>query len=188
MGNHGHIPMNQRLNWAKKNWTVAQCSKFLLGFALHLQIKVPEFEGRVEKHSFQSVMICSAMSSAGVGPLCFIKSKVNKVTYQEVSEYFMLLSAHKLYGDADFLFQRDLALAQYQNYYWFTRHDTITVFDWPANSPDLNSRQSTGYCQEEDEKHPNQQYRRAEGHYESTLAFNNGSAMPQADRPNAMLH
>jgi len=64
----------------------------------------------------------------------------------------------------------DLALAQCQNY-WFTRHYTITVFDWPANSPDLNSRQSIGYCQEEDEKHPNQQYRRAEGHYESTLAF-----------------
>jgi len=45
----------KRLNWAKekKNWTVAQWSKFLLGFALHLQIKVPEFGGRVEKHRIQ---------------------------------------------------------------------------------------------------------------------------------------
>ena len=50
------------------------------------------------------------MSSAGVGPLCFVKSKVNTAVYQEILEHFMLLSADKLYGDADFLFQQNLAL------------------------------------------------------------------------------
>ncbi len=40
------------------------------------------------------------MSSAGVGPLCFIKSKVNAAVYQELLEHFMLPSADKLYGDA----------------------------------------------------------------------------------------
>ncbi len=50
-------------------------------------------------------MIWAAMSSAGVGPLCFPKSTVNAVFYQEILEHFMLPSANKLYGDADFIFQ-----------------------------------------------------------------------------------
>ncbi len=44
---------NQKhLTWAKekKNWTVAQWSKVFSDFAFHLEIKVPESEGRVERH------------------------------------------------------------------------------------------------------------------------------------------
>ncbi len=41
----------------------------------------------------QSVMIWAAMSSAGVGPLCFLKSTVNTAIYQEILEHFMLPSA-----------------------------------------------------------------------------------------------
>ncbi len=48
----------------------------------------------------QSVMIWGAVTSAGVGPLCFIKSKVNAAIYQEILEHVMLPSADKLYGDA----------------------------------------------------------------------------------------
>ncbi len=51
------------------------------------------------------------MSSAGVGPLCFLRSKVNTAVYQEVLEHFMLPAADQLYGDADFSFQQDLAPA-----------------------------------------------------------------------------
>ncbi len=53
------------------------------------------------------VMIWAAETSAGVGPLCFIKSKVNEAFYQEILEHFMLTSADKLYEYADFLFQQD---------------------------------------------------------------------------------
>ncbi len=53
----------------------------------------------------QFVMIWAAMSSAGVGPLCFLKSTVNAAIYQDILEHFMLPSADKLYGDADFIFQ-----------------------------------------------------------------------------------
>ncbi len=59
----------------------------------------------------KSEMIWAAMSSAGVGPLCFLKSTVNAAIYQEILEHFMLHSADKLYGDADFIFQQDLAPA-----------------------------------------------------------------------------
>ncbi len=45
----------------------------------------------------------------GVGPLCFLRSTVNAAIYQEILEHFMLPSADKLYGDADFIFQQDLA-------------------------------------------------------------------------------
>ncbi len=55
----------------------------------------------------QSVMVCAAVSSAGVGPLCFLKSTVNT----DINQHFMLPSADKLYGDADFIFQQDLAPA-----------------------------------------------------------------------------
>ncbi len=71
------------------------------------------------------------ISSAGVGPLCFLKSTVNAAIYQEMLEHFMLPSADKLYGDADFIFQQDLAPAH-------TAKGTkagsmamvITVLDW----------------------------------------------------------
>ncbi len=79
------------------------------------------------------------MSSAGVGPLCFLKSTVNAAIYQEILEHFMLPSADKLYGDTDFIFQQDLAPAHTAKgtKSWFNDHG-VTVLDWPANSPDLN--------------------------------------------------
>ncbi len=42
----------KHLTWAveKKNWTVAQWSKVKVNFAFHLEIKVPESGGRVERH------------------------------------------------------------------------------------------------------------------------------------------
>ncbi len=56
------------------------------------------------------------MSSAGVGPLCFLKSTVNAAIYQEILEHFMLPSADQLYGDADFIYQQDLAPANTARY------------------------------------------------------------------------
>ncbi len=59
--------------------------------------------------------------------------------YQEFLEHFMLPSADKLYGDADFIFQQDLAPAHTAKgtKSWFNDHG-VTVLDWPANSSDLN--------------------------------------------------
>ncbi len=53
----------------------------------------------------KSVMNWGVATSAGVVPLCFIKSKVNVAIYQGMLEQFMLPSANELYGDADILFQ-----------------------------------------------------------------------------------
>ncbi len=59
----------------------------------------------------QSVMIWDAMSSVGVGPLCFLKTNVTAPVYQDILEHFMLPSADQRFKDADFIFQQDLAPA-----------------------------------------------------------------------------
>ncbi len=151
-----HRQRQKRLTWAveKKNWTVAQWSKVLFSDESKFRISFGNQGPRVWRKSGeaqnpcclkssvkfpQSVMIWAAMSSAGVGPLCFLKSTVNAAIYQEILEHFMLPSADKLYGDADFIFQQDLAPAHTAKgtKSWFNDHG-VGVLDWPANSPDLN--------------------------------------------------
>ncbi len=101
----------KRLTWAveKKNWTVAQWSKvlfsdeskFCISFGNQGPRKILEEEWRgtefmlleVQCEVPQSVMIWAAMSSAGVGPLCFLKSTVNAAIYQDILEHYMLPSA-----------------------------------------------------------------------------------------------
>ncbi len=95
----------KRLTWAveKKNWTVAQWSKVLFSDESKFCISFGNQGPRVWRKSGeahnpcclkfsvkfpQSVMIWAAMSSAGVGPLCFVKSTVNAATYQEILEHF----------------------------------------------------------------------------------------------------
>ncbi len=66
-------------------------------------------------------------------------STVNAAIFQDMLERCMLPSADKLYGDADLIFQQDLAPAHTTKgtKSWFNDHG-FTVLDWPANSPDLN--------------------------------------------------
>ncbi len=87
----------------------------------------------------ESVMIWGAMSSADVGPLCFLKTNVTAPVYQYILEHFMLPSADQLFKDADFIFQQDLAPAHTakSTKSWLNDHG-VGVLDWPANSPDLN--------------------------------------------------
>ncbi len=135
----------------------------------------------------QSVMIWAAMSSAGVGPLCFLKSTVNAAIYQEILEHFMLPSADKLYGDADFIFQQDLAPAHTAKgtKSWF--NDQGVGYAWLASKlawPEPH-RESMGYCKEEDERHQTQQCRWPEGHCQRNLGFHTTSAVPQTDHLHA---
>ncbi len=138
----------KHLTWAKekKNWTAAQWSKVLFSDESKFCISFGNQGPRVWRKSGeaqnpcclissvkfpQSLMIWAAMSSAGVDPLCFLKSTVNTAINQEKK-------ADKLYGDADFIFQQDLAPAHTAKgtKSWFNDHG-VTVLDWPANSPDL---------------------------------------------------
>ncbi len=84
-------------------------------------------------------MIWGAMSSAGVVPLCFLKTNVTAHVYQEILEHFMLPFADQLFKDADLVFQQDLVPAHTakSTKLWLNEHG-VGVLDWPANSPDLN--------------------------------------------------
>ncbi len=84
-------------------------------------------------------MIWGEMSSAGVGPLCFLKTNITAPVYQDILEHFMLPSADQLFKDADFIFQQDLAPVHTakSTKSWLNDHG-VDVLDWPANSPDLN--------------------------------------------------
>ncbi len=116
----------KRLAWAKdkKDWTAAEWSKVMFSdeskFCISFGNQGPRVwrkrgeaqNPRCLRSSVkfpQSVMVWGAMSSAGVGPLCFLRSKVNTAVNQEVLEQFMLPAADQLYGDADFIFQQELA-------------------------------------------------------------------------------
>ncbi len=79
------------------------------------------------------------MSSAGVGPLCFLKTNIPAPVNQDILEHFMLLSADQLFKDADFFFQQALAPAHTakSTKSWLNDHG-VGVLDWSANSPDLN--------------------------------------------------
>ncbi len=70
----------------------------------------------------------------------------------------MLPSADRRFKDADFIFQQDLAPAHTakSTKSWLNDHG-VGVLNWPANSPDLNPRESMGYCQEENEKQETKQ-------------------------------
>ncbi len=75
------------------------------------------------------------MSSAGVGPLFFLKTNVTAPVYQEMLEYFMLPSADQPFKDADFIFQQNLAHAHTakSTKSWLKDHD-VGVLDWSAKN------------------------------------------------------
>ncbi len=109
-----------RISWVKekKNWTVAQWSKVLFSDESKFCISFGNQGPRVwrkggEAHSpsflkfsvkFPQSVIWGAMSSAGVGPLCSLKTNVTATVYQDILEHFMLPSADQICKYADFIF------------------------------------------------------------------------------------
>ncbi len=142
--------LNQRqrqkhLTWAveKKNWTVAQWSKVLFSDESQFCISFGNQGPRVWRKTGeaqnpcclkssvkfpQSVMIWAAMSSAGVGPLCFLKSTVNAAIYQEILEHLHL---HFTFMHlADTFIQSDLHCIQVTVFIIFF---ISSCFPWESN-------------------------------------------------------
>ncbi len=124
------------------------------------------------------------MPSAGVGPLCFLKTNIPAPVYQEILEHFMLLSADQLFKDADLIFQQDLAPAHTakSTKSWLNDHG-VGVLDWAANSPDLNPIENLWDIVKR--KMRNKRPTNAEGHCQRNLGFHTTSAVPQTDHLHA---
>ncbi len=133
----------------------------------------------------QSVMIWAAMSSAGVGPLCFLKSTVNPAIYQEILALNASFCWQALWR-CWFHFQETWHLPTAKvTKSWLNDHGVYCA--WLASKlawPEPH-RESMGYCQEEDERHQTQQCRWAEGHCQRNLGFHTTSAVPQTDHLHA---
>ncbi len=131
------------------------------------------------------------MSSAGVGPLCFLKTNITAPVYQDILEHLMLPSADQLFKDADFIFQQDFAPAHTakSTKSWLNEHG-VGVHYWPANSPDLNPIKNLwGRGKwEENDKQETKKCRWAEGHCQRNLGFHTTSAVPQTDHLHATLN
>ncbi len=154
----GYSCRQRHLNWAKekKNWTLAQWSKVLFSDESKFCISFGNQGPRVwrkggEAHSPsclkssvkfpQSVMIWGAMSSAGIDPLCFLKTNITAPVYQDILEHFMLPSADQ--------FLKMLISFSSRIWYhahtakstktWLNDHGVGVVLDWSANSPDLKT-------------------------------------------------
>ncbi len=125
----------RHLTWAveKKNWTVAQWSKVLCSdkskFCFSFGNQGLESGGSLERHrihvawspvwSFWSQWWFGVPWRLLVLVHCVLSSpKSMQPFYQEILEHFMLPSADKLYGDADFLFQQDYSTCPHcQNHF-----------------------------------------------------------------------
>ncbi len=84
-------------------------------------------------------MIWGAMSSAGIGPLVFLKTNVTAPDYKYIWSTSCFLLLNSFFKDADFIFQQDLAPAHTAKSTKSWLNDQgVGVLDWPANSPDLN--------------------------------------------------
>ncbi len=131
-------------------------------------------------------MIWGAMSSTGVGPLCFLKTCTAPV-YKDILEHFMLPSADQLFKDADFIFQQDLAPAHTakSTKSWLNNHG-VSVLDWPENSPDLNPRENLWDIVKRKMRNKRPKNAdEAEGHCQRNLGFHTTSAVPQTDHIHA---
>ncbi len=166
--------LNQRqcqkhLTWAveKKNWTVAQWSKVLFSDESKFCISFGNQGPRVWRKSGeaqnpcclkssvkfpQSVMIWAAMSSAGVWPLCFLKSSQRSHlpgNFRALHAFFCWQALWRCW----FHFPAGLGTCPHCQRYQKLVQWPWCYFAWLARKlawPEPH-RESMGYCQEEDE-------------------------------------
>ncbi len=86
--------------------------------------------------------VSTVSDDLGCHVICWCWSTVFSKVHSQRSHlpgHFSALHAHKLYEDAYFIFQQDLAPAHTAKVTksWFNDH-SVSVLDWPANSLDLN--------------------------------------------------
>ncbi len=184
----------KHLTWAKvkNNWIVAQWSKVLFLDESKFSISFGNQDPRVWRKSAEAQNSCYLKSSVmfyWCWSTVFSEVHSQHSHLQDILEHFMLASAYKLYGDADFIFQQDLAPAHTAKgtkrvqWPWCYCAWLASKLAWPEPH-----REYMGFCQEEVERHQTQQCKWPEGRYQSNLDFHYIWAVPQADCLHATPH
>ncbi len=168
-----------------------------VNFAFHLEIKVPESGGRVERHRFHvawsPVWSFHSQWWFGVNVICWCWSTVFSEVHSQRSHLpgnFRALHASfcwQALWRCWFHFPAGLGTCPHCQRYqklvqwpWCYCAWLVSKLAWPEPH-----RESMGYCQEEDERHQTQQCRWAEGHCQRNLGFHTTSAVPQTDHLHA---
>lgn len=145
----------KRLAWAKKykDWTVDNWKNVLFSDESHFEVHgqrsqyVRRSKGEPIKavHLVQTVkhplkkMFWGCFSFIGVGPLCPVIGMMNSARYIDVLKYYAVPTLKIMKNRSYPIFQQDLAPCHTSKAVkkYFSEH-SITVLDWPGNSPDVN--------------------------------------------------
>ncbi len=200
--------LNQRQCQKHLTWAVEKKTGLLLSgpkssfqmkvnFAFHLEIKVPESGGRVERHrihvAWSPVWSFHSQWWLGCHVICWCWSTVFSEVHSQRSHLpgnFRALHASfcwQALWRCWFHFPAGLGTCPHCQRYqklvqwpWCYCAWLASKLAWPEPH-----RESMGYCQEEDERHQTQQCRWPEGHCQRNLGFHTTSAVPQTDHLHA---
>ncbi len=166
-----------------------------VNFTFHLEIKVPESGGRVERHrihvAWSPVWSFHSQCWFGCHVICWCWSTVFSEVHSQrshLSGYFRALHASfcwQALWRCWFHFPAGIGTCPHCQRYQKLVQWPWCYCAWLANKlawPEPH-RESMGYCQEEDERHQTQQCRWPEGRYQSNLGFHYTWAVPQASMP-----
>ncbi len=166
-----------------------------VNFAFHLEIKVPESGGRVERHRIHVAWspVWSFHSQWWFGLPCHLLVLVHCVFWSQRSHLpgnFRALHASfcwQALWRCWFHFPAGLGTCPHCQRYQKLVQWPWCYCAWLASKltrPEPH-RESMEYCQEEDERPQTQQCRWAEGHCQRNLGFHTTSAVPQTDHLHA---
>ncbi len=168
-----------------------------VNFAFHLEIKVPESGGRVERQRIHVAWspVWSFHSQWWIGLPCHLLVLVHCVFWVHSQRSHLPGNFRALHASfcwqalwrCWFHFPAGLGTCPHCQRYqklvqwpWCYCAWLASKLAWPE--PHI---ESMGYCQEEDERHQTQQCRWAEGHCQRNLGFHTTSAVPQTDHLHA---